>query len=761
MSLFRKGCVQKKSESLIRAALLFLMLTLLSLIASVSAFADTEASNSAAKQYEGLALSEGSMGESHTLDKEQAGKGPVLSKTATQVGDGLWQIKLEVTTENPDTPAVADLDIAIVLDVSGSMDTLVPVSGSVEGEKKPRLAMAKEAAASLVQSLVDDPPVSGKVRISLITFSKDAKTILPLEDIGDGTKCIGMINSLATESSTYINKGLDQAKFELFKNPETSCADSIKYTILLGDGDPTGDTGPSTEHAATALKEAGSKLICISMFEKVDLLLSIQDAGYYQCSDEQGFLQAMSDIQETIGSAGLTSARVVDPMGDDFVLASQTGSLDNALGNIEFEGCPDGGYIDIVPGSPQVLNWELSPSSTRASLTYYVKMKDTCQVNTACKTNGRAYLSYTDASHATPVEIDFPVPEVIYEASILHVGCSGIDSSSAPCKKDYKQPVFGNNRIEFEGPEELAGYELEQLLYTVQGKSISYSCWADFYVDQNINEASSPHTYFLAADFAEERELTYVYKKAVKQPSPPAIGTSPKDNGTVHEDSESQRESENAPVLVQEAAPEQEDTKKDDVRKDLDSIRIVVTGIRQPVAENQMQKDTLKNTPKEGGASLGFHQGGTASDDPKDGEASHTSTDKTWSLINLIVAAIAGLVAIRCLVKALGLKRKENPPQDERDVEEDFLALIEEPSSDRYAKPSWRTRIVGLVASALGLMPLLAFFLLEDLSLPLVFDVNVHTVPIAFLTALFIVSLAVYVYAGTRDAKKRSSKTGN
>ena len=750
MKLFRKGYTHKRSEGLKKVALLFLILPLLSFIVGTPAFADSATSYPAIKQYENSAVSEVSMGEeSRTLGEEQFGNGPMLNKTATQVGNGLWQIKLEVTTESSDKPTPVNLDIAIVLDVSGSMNTLVSECGSDEGENKTRLAMAQEAAVSLVQALVDDPPVSGNVRISLITFSKDAKVILPLEDIGDGTKCIGLINSLTTESYTYINKGLDQARSELFGNLETSHQDALKYTILLGDGDPTGDTGPSTEHAATALKEAGSKLICISMFEKVDLLLSIQDAGYYQCSDEQGFLQAMSDIQETIGSAGLTSARVVDPMGDDFVLASQTGSLDNAVGDIEVEGSPDGGYIDIVPGSPQVLNWELSPSSTRASLTYYVKMKDTSQVNTACATNGRAYLSYTDDSHITPVEVDFPVPEVIYEASILHVGYSGVGSNSEPCKKVYQQPVFGSNHIEFEGPQEFVDYELEELIYTVQGKSISYCCWADFCADQNIGEASLPHNYLLTADFAEERELTYVYKKVIRQSSPAAIGTSPKDKDTVHEDSDAQLEPENPPASVQTEAS------KEDEKEDTKSIRIIVAGIGQLVADSQGQKDVLKD----GDGPLGSHQSRGASGDPDSEGASRTSASKAWSLINLVVAAIAGFVAVRCLVKVLIFKRKEEPSQDERAAEEDFFELIEGSSSDASARLSWTTKALGLIASIVGLLPLLAFFLLEDLSLPLVFDINIHTVPIAFLTALFIVFLAVYVYAGTRDAQRRDSKT--
>ena len=129
-------------------------------------------------------------------------------------GETAWlQIGLQAKSE--ETDIVAPLNLALVIDRSGSMDT---------PDKMPYL---KQSLRIFLQSLNPDDIVS------MVVYSSEAEVILPAQNVGDGRWIEQLINRVQPGGGTNLHAGMMQGFAEVDKNFDIRRNNRV---ILLTDG---------------------------------------------------------------------------------------------------------------------------------------------------------------------------------------------------------------------------------------------------------------------------------------------------------------------------------------------------------------------------------------------------------------------------------------------------------------------------------------------------------------------------------------------
>lgn len=135
------------------------------------------------------------------------------------------------------------LDLALVLDSSGSMGSYVSVGGTSQS----RAQWQKDAAIALVNNLPDS-----MTSVAIVEFDYDANLVTGLTPLLTGkTSIINAINSVNASGGTYIGKGINVATTELTGANHT--AGRSQQMVVFSDGYTYGD--PATD--ATAALAAG------------------------------------------------------------------------------------------------------------------------------------------------------------------------------------------------------------------------------------------------------------------------------------------------------------------------------------------------------------------------------------------------------------------------------------------------------------------------------------------------------------------------
>ena len=172
--------------------------------------------------------------------------GLYMTKTVTADPNVLnkWTLQMESFVTGVKLPA--DLDVVMVLDVSGSM---AQDSKKYDGEY--RIHYLKLAAKAFVNQLYDVNS-TGKFRMSLVQYSskddKHSKIVKELTPITSDTKNSfnQAIDGLVADGSTYMSKGLELAYEQLSEKGRENC---LRYVIVLTDGMPVSDGSTATKEA--------------------------------------------------------------------------------------------------------------------------------------------------------------------------------------------------------------------------------------------------------------------------------------------------------------------------------------------------------------------------------------------------------------------------------------------------------------------------------------------------------------------------------
>ena len=180
---------------------------------------------------------------------------------------------------------------------------------SKKDNEKSRIQAVKDAATAFVSNLRTTSPNS---RVSVTGFSSSVNTNTSLLRVGvdsEYNRIISAINGLGSTGGTRQDLGLNAAKDKL--NASTT---ADKYVVLLTDG--TSDAPNSAVNSATAVKDAGIKLMTIgvSLTDETQTWLAglSSGTGYsFNASSTQEINQAFAFVSQTIEDTLPISGAVV------------------------------------------------------------------------------------------------------------------------------------------------------------------------------------------------------------------------------------------------------------------------------------------------------------------------------------------------------------------------------------------------------------------------------------------------------------------
>lgn len=260
-----------------------------------------------------------------------------------------------ITVQPPKVPQNEKLphvpcDIALLIDVSGSMgvDALAP--GDDERTGLSVLDLVKHACLTIMSTMTEHD------RLALVTFSNGSKVLQPLTEMTEANKEIARekVKNMKLESCTNLWHGLRDG-IKLFKDEENT--GRVPAVMVLTDGVPNHMCPP--KGYVPALKEMGEIVPSIHTFGfgytlRSGLLKSIAEfgGGNYAFIPDAGmigtvFIHAVANLQSTY--ANTAHLRLTYP---DIVTIQQT--MGTAVGLQEPVQAPGGNFeLNIPLGSLQ------------------------------------------------------------------------------------------------------------------------------------------------------------------------------------------------------------------------------------------------------------------------------------------------------------------------------------------------------------------------------------------------------------------------
>lgn len=221
------------------------------------------------------------------------------------------------------TDRTGGLDLALVLDSSGSMGTYVWTGTGYTT----RRALQQQAAIALVNSL----PV-GTTQVSVIEFDSDANTVKTLTLLtADKTAIISAINSVNADGGTAIDKGITAAKNEL--TSVRARANAQQMMVVLSDGE---SYQYSADLASDVAGNAGIKIhsVGISSDHDKNVMKAIVNGNddTYGNSDDWGIYTDASDMTALVdlfsGTGSLVGIHhITVTLPDGSVLNSEDGDF--------------------------------------------------------------------------------------------------------------------------------------------------------------------------------------------------------------------------------------------------------------------------------------------------------------------------------------------------------------------------------------------------------------------------------------------------
>jgi hypothetical protein len=253
------------------------------------------------------------------------------------------------------TGTVGDgLDLALVLDSSGSMGSYYTVNGTT----KTLAQWQKDAAIALVNNL----PTTN-VAVSIVEFDSDANLVKQLTPLmTDKAAIIAAINSVDASGGTYIGAGINVATSEL-----TGANHTVGWSqqmVVFSDGYTSGDPATNAAAAVTAGVEAVHSVALPGA--SITTMQSIATAGngtFINASTSTG-IQDLIDLFSGVGGSLVGIDHVDITMPDGTFLGS---IAVDALGNFQ---TPDW-LMKLGPNDFLATAYASDGSSASAMLTLY------------------------------------------------------------------------------------------------------------------------------------------------------------------------------------------------------------------------------------------------------------------------------------------------------------------------------------------------------------------------------------------------------
>lgn len=226
---------------------------------------------------------------------------PAYGKHVTSNGDGTYTLSMDVTGKSDETTEqqVTPLDIALVLDASGSMGEPSGSGRRVNGHAETRLEALKDSVGRFLDQLaarnqgIENP--ADRARVALVKYAGTTNTQIGNNDCyyeyrnttrgnyncsqvmsgltSDLSAVKGSVNSLRASGPTLTDAGLQLAQRQLDANARSGAQ---KMVILYSDGAP-GNTGFDTEianralYVARKLKAAGTTVYTVGAMAGADV----------------------------------------------------------------------------------------------------------------------------------------------------------------------------------------------------------------------------------------------------------------------------------------------------------------------------------------------------------------------------------------------------------------------------------------------------------------------------------------------------------
>jgi hypothetical protein len=220
------------------------------------------------------------------------------------------------STAIPEKPSMWEpLDVVIVIDVSGSMDSKVTTQDG-EDTMLSRLDICKNGAITIVETL------SNQDRLSVVKFSDTGNTVLPLTPmtVAGRANAKTIINSLSAEGGTNIWDGLLHAMNTIKGSTRNA------HIMLLTDGEPSSNPPRGYTAAMKAWKASNDSnySAIISTFgftyglnSEILEEIAIEGGGMYSFIPDAGFVG--TTFIHAISNALTTTLVAIDPASSDEV----------------------------------------------------------------------------------------------------------------------------------------------------------------------------------------------------------------------------------------------------------------------------------------------------------------------------------------------------------------------------------------------------------------------------------------------------------
>ena len=216
-------------------------------------------------------------------------------------------VKIDLTAATLDKVKRPPLNIAVVLDRSGSM------TGA-------KIEQARQAASGLVDQLAN-----GDV-FSLVAYSTDVRVLVPAQPVEDKESLKRTISEISADGNTALYWGVERGADEL---QHYFSKKKINRVILLSDG--LANVGPSStsdlRHLGNRLAERGISVTTIGLGDDYneDLMAGLaeaSDANYYYVKDTEKLPQIFAkelgqllDIAAREIKIEITCPEGIDPIG--------------------------------------------------------------------------------------------------------------------------------------------------------------------------------------------------------------------------------------------------------------------------------------------------------------------------------------------------------------------------------------------------------------------------------------------------------------
>ena len=286
---------------------------------------------------------------------------PEHHKTITKKNgaNDTYTLNLNVTGKRSSTSQTVSqpVDIALVLDNSGSMSYCMSGKGRCRDDNPVRSAALKTAVTAFLDG-VDTKNntianADNKVQVSLVSFADSAST---LSELTSGvTKLKTKVNDLEPQGATNTAAGFNKAKSTLDKDTRTN---AIKYVVFFTDGVPTkSDTFSSTVAnqtltTAKQLKDAKVGVYSVGIFSGADA--SVTSYGWRTNTETRKanvFMNAVSSNYPNYGSIAWDRSGVTLSGGSNrgyYKTASTASELSKVFEDIQQTITTTNGYTGVT-----------------------------------------------------------------------------------------------------------------------------------------------------------------------------------------------------------------------------------------------------------------------------------------------------------------------------------------------------------------------------------------------------------------------------